>query len=86
MTNTETSYTFYFFAGINLLLAVFVWFFIPETKKVTLEEMDALFGGANHVEKGGDLLHVENAHHANLGDQNGAHEVTTEHNITEIKE
>ena len=49
-------YTFYFFAGINLLLAAFVWFFIPETKNVILEEMDTLFGGSNHVEKGGDLL------------------------------
>ena len=29
-----------------------------------LEEMDTLFGGANHVEKGGDLLHVEDARHA----------------------
>lgn len=60
-------YTFYFFAGINLLLAVFVWFFIPETKNIMLEEMDTLFGGSNHVEKGGDLLHVEDARHANLG-------------------
>jgi len=46
------------FAGINFLLAIFVWFFIPETKKVSLEEIDVLFGGYNHVEKGGDLLQV----------------------------
>lgn len=48
--------------------------------------MDTLFGGANHVEKGGDLLHVEDAHHANLGDLHGSHEVPTEHNVAEIKE
>ena len=60
-------YAFYFFAGINLLLAAFVYFLIPETKKVSLEEMDVLFGGSNHAEKGGDILHVEDAHHANLG-------------------
>jgi hypothetical protein len=29
--------------------------------------MDVLFGGQNHVEKGGDLLHVEDAHHAHVG-------------------
>lgn len=32
--------------------------------------MDVLFGGANHVEKGGDMLHVEDAHHAHVGTDN----------------
>lgn len=54
------------FAGINFLLAVFVYFLIPETRKVLLEEMDTKFGGQNHVEKGGDMLGVEDAHHADL--------------------
>ncbi|RAH76491.1 general substrate transporter [Aspergillus japonicus CBS 114.51] len=49
-------YAFYMFAGINFLLALFVWFFIPETKQVPLEEIDALFGGANHVTQGEDLF------------------------------
>ncbi|THX43547.1 general substrate transporter [Aureobasidium pullulans] len=57
-------YAFYMFAGINLLLAVFVWFCIPETKNVTLEEIDTLFGGQNHVEKGGDMMGVIDARHA----------------------
>lgn len=57
-------YAFYMFAGINFLLAAFVWFFIPETKKISLEEIDTLFGGSNHVEKGGDLLGIEDARHA----------------------
>lgn len=26
-----------------------------------------LFGGSNHVEKGGNLLHVQDVHHARLG-------------------
>jgi len=73
-------YAFYFFAGINLLLAAFVFFFVPETKKVSLEEMDVLFGGTNHIEKGADLLHVEDAHHAhvgvdNLGSRDGVEEI-----------
>lgn len=63
-------YTFYFFAGINLLLAVFVVFLVPETRRISLEEMDAIFGGVNHVEKGGNILHVEDTHHAHLGVDN----------------
>lgn len=55
-------YTFYFFAGINVLLALFVVFFLPETKQVSLEEMDALFGGTNHVEAGGELVGAKVAH------------------------
>ncbi|KAI2791347.1 hypothetical protein POX_c04204 [Penicillium oxalicum] len=49
-------YAFYFFAGINFVLAAFVFFFVPETKQVTLEEIDALFGGANHVAQGEEVL------------------------------
>jgi len=59
-------YAFYFFAGINILLAVFVYFCIPETRKVRLEEIDTLFGGANHVDKGGNLMGIEDAHHADI--------------------
>ena len=50
----------------NVCLAIFVWFMIPETKGTSLEEIDVLFGGANHTEKGADLLHVEDAHHAHV--------------------
>lgn len=42
--DNEGFYAFYMFAGINFLLAIFVYFFIPETKQVSLEEIDALFG------------------------------------------
>lgn len=45
-------YAFYMFAGINCLLVCYVIFLIPETKGVPLEEMDKLFGGANHVQAG----------------------------------
>ena len=43
----------------NVFLAVFVWFLIPETKKVALEEMDTLFGGTSHVQKGAAMLHEQ---------------------------
>ncbi|KAF2255676.1 MFS sugar transporter-like protein [Trematosphaeria pertusa] len=59
-------YAFYMFAGVNALLAAFVYFFLPETKKVCLEEIDALFGGTNHVEKGAEIVGAEDPHHARL--------------------
>ncbi|CAI7641836.1 hypothetical protein PCG10_000330 [Penicillium crustosum] len=54
--DNEGFYAFYMFAGINFLLAIFVWFLIPETKQVPLEEIDILFGGANHVAQGEEVL------------------------------
>lgn len=49
-------YAFYMFAGINFLLALFVYFVVPETKQVKLEEMDTLFGGQNHIDKGANMM------------------------------
>lgn len=46
----------YFFMATNFLLVVFVYFFIPETKQIPLEEIDVLFGGANHIDKGAQIL------------------------------
>jgi hypothetical protein len=57
---------FYFFCGINILLVAFVWFFVPETKKVSLEEMDAVFGGANHVVGGAEIEHKDPARHQSI--------------------
>ncbi|KAF2739987.1 general substrate transporter [Polyplosphaeria fusca] len=59
-------YAFYMFAGINALLAAFVWMWVPETKKVSLEKMDTLFGGTNHVEKGAEIVGTVNSHHMTL--------------------
>ncbi|KAH6723054.1 general substrate transporter [Leptodontidium sp. MPI-SDFR-AT-0119] len=49
-------YAMYMFFAINILLFVFVWFCIPETKGKTLETMDTLFGGENHVDKGAEII------------------------------
>ncbi|KAF2401454.1 sugar transporter [Trichodelitschia bisporula] len=54
--NRKGFYAFYMFAGINFLLAVFVWFVVPETRNVPLEEIDVLFGGVNHVERGEHII------------------------------
>lgn len=36
--------TYILFGLIIILGAVFIWFFVPETKRLTLEEMDTIFG------------------------------------------
>jgi len=71
--------SFFFFMTTNICLAFFVYYMIPETKGVSLEEVDVLFGGANHIEKGGDLLQIEDAHHAHIGLDNkaDAHDMIT---------
>lgn len=70
---------FYFFMGVNLLLAVFVYFLIPETKQVPLEEIDVLFGGANHVDKGAQMLGIPEA-------ESGAHHVAEKEGRVTVKE
>jgi hypothetical protein len=50
---------------------VFVWFFIPETKGVSLEAMDALFGVTEKMPK------------EVTGDADDAHDRKTEAEITE---
>ncbi|KAH7077447.1 general substrate transporter [Paraphoma chrysanthemicola] len=46
----EGFYAMYMFGAINIVLFFYVWFFIVETKNVEIEQIDALFGGANHVD------------------------------------
>jgi hypothetical protein len=46
----------FFFMAMNVVLALFVFFFVPETKQVPLEEIDVLFGGANHVDTGAQMI------------------------------
>lgn len=70
--NNDGFYAFYLFAGINFLLGLFVWFFVPETKQVPLEEIDALFGGANHVTQGEEVLANQKA--ANAREVHEVHE------------
>ncbi|KAJ4390898.1 hypothetical protein N0V93_004497 [Gnomoniopsis smithogilvyi] len=76
--------TFYFFMAVNICLAVFVFFLIPETKQVPLEEIDVLFGGANHVDKGAQMLGIpeeaSGAHH--VAEKDGRATVKEEENVT----
>ncbi|PPR02625.1 hypothetical protein CVT24_002196 [Panaeolus cyanescens] len=38
--------TFIFFGAFSLMGGLFIWFFVPETKGLTLEEMDDIFGAS----------------------------------------
>ncbi|KAK7730354.1 hypothetical protein SLS53_009054 [Cytospora paraplurivora] len=69
----------FFFMAVNLCLAAFVWRFVPETKRVPLEEIDVLFGGANHVDKGAQMLGVP-------GEQSGAHHVAEKDGRATVRE
>jgi uncharacterized membrane protein YgaE (UPF0421/DUF939 family) len=42
---------FFLFGTFGWIMGVFVWFFIPETKGVSLEKMDELFGVTHMVPK-----------------------------------
>jgi hypothetical protein len=52
----------YMFGAINIVLFVFVWFCIPETKGVSLEHMDVLFGGADHADVGAVIVTEKTVH------------------------
>ena len=42
---------FFMFASFDVIMGVFVWFFIPETKGLSLEQMDELFGVTEAAKK-----------------------------------
>jgi hypothetical protein len=44
MLNSMRYGTYIFFGALTTLGAGFIYFFVPETKSLTLEEMDILFG------------------------------------------
>lgn len=52
--------TFIFFGLICLIGALFIYFVVPETKNLTLEEMDEVFGdeAGNAIEDRNRLLHI----------------------------
>lgn len=43
--------TYIFFGALTTLGAAFIWFYFPETKGLSLEEMDILFGSVGTAER-----------------------------------
>jgi hypothetical protein len=48
--------TYIFFGLVTLGGAFFVWKFVPETKSLTLEEMDILFGSAGLAARDQEIM------------------------------
>lgn len=48
---------------LNVCLGIIVWFAVPETKQIPLEQMDTLFGGVDKVEKGAVILEEKERAH-----------------------
>jgi hypothetical protein len=76
----------FFFMGMNVVLFIFVWFFLPETKQIPLEEIDVLFGGANHVDKGAAMLGEAESHATHAAEaKRGTHGVSIKAEGAEIE-
>lgn len=43
MQSSWGSYTFLFYAALDVIMAIIVWFFVKETKGKSLEEMETIF-------------------------------------------
>lgn len=53
--------TFLFFAAFSFMSAIWTWFFCPETKGVSLEGLDRIFGtkaGVEEIDAKADILHA----------------------------
>lgn len=73
--------TYFIFGSFSFAMFVFVWFFIPETKGISLERMDELFGGAPiHPKLAGEEASVRSATHRN-GDVDA---ISTEKNVEPV--
>jgi hypothetical protein len=47
---------FIFFGALTFLGAGFIWFYVPETSRLTLEEMDTIFGSTGLAKSDADRM------------------------------
>ena len=69
---------FFFFAGVNIILAVFVLFIVPETRNIALEEMDTLLAVSTTLRREERFCRSEDPRHAHPGDLSHIHQVDTD--------
>jgi hypothetical protein len=56
--------TYFIFGSFSFAMFVFVWFFIPETKGISLERMDELFGAVQDPKLSGEEASIRSASHS----------------------
>ncbi|KAK1830142.1 putative hexose transport-related protein [Podospora conica] len=56
MLESITYGTYILFGLLTYIGAAFIWFFVPETKRLTLEEMDVIFGSEGTAQADFDLM------------------------------
>ncbi|ORY79779.1 general substrate transporter [Leucosporidium creatinivorum] len=78
--------SFFLFFGINIFLFFFVFFLVPETKGVRLEEMDTLFGGVNHINAGADILGAQSTFSGDIDKAAPAEHRENLHALNEVSE
>ncbi|KZW00841.1 general substrate transporter [Exidia glandulosa HHB12029] len=87
--------TFIFFGLFSFLGGIFIWFFVPETKGLTLEEMDAAFGDADVGLARADLerqaainkrIGLDAYNHPHDPEEKGAHATDEKHEIVHANE
>ena len=49
--------TYLFFGVMSCIAGLFIWFFVPETKRLTLEEMDVVFGSEGTAQADVERMH-----------------------------
>ena len=74
MLEAITFGTFYFFLAFCLILIVWVYFCVPETKGLRVEEMDQVFGGNQGVEDMARIADIRKRLGISGGDMEGVDE------------
>lgn len=81
MQESWGSYTFLFYAALDVIMAIIVWFFVKETKGKSLEEMETIFNSkaafdvevARHEgEEIPDVVAALDVHHKGNGSVKGS--------------
>lgn len=81
--------TYLIFGILTFLGAGFVWFYVPETKRLTLEEMDVIFGSEGTAQADFERMEEINKEiglDALLRNANGTRAKSEDHKISTEKE
>ncbi|KAH7129476.1 general substrate transporter [Dactylonectria estremocensis] len=88
MLTSMTYGTYILFGALTYLGAAFVWFFVPETKRLSLEEMDLIFGSEGTAQADAERMEEINREiglhrilHRGLDDGEAVDDIEKEHAV-----